>query len=847
MALKYLLKRLKVFRQDYFGDRLTRFTSSLSWLGHFTLDNFKFLYLGEINQIRYLRHTIRQKERYISGIRGNNGPNDTVPDEIYPAWLRYTRAVIHITLLPATFLIYWIRRYYRIIRQQSYDFFLAVPANDDTTNQTKEYRGDLGPLVLVPDGRRTYPRGLVLLAYRLEITEGTPEPSLLIDCGDGFSGEYAIPLPYNQDNGDIALIIELPPHAESLAFQAISGTGLYKLEQVKMREISVFTANRLLREQYGFDTNAVLHALFIRKMPGVSRTHTSRSSYPEWYQRYHLLRPYDHKAITRHIESMQDPVYFNLVLHIDNETPAFLDETISSILKQLYPHWRLYVYAREQPTTHITSVLNHYERYDERVSLVMDPDTAGISTRLNLVYEKLEGEFTIFIEQGDLIPPHALYLSASTLSVSPHAELLYSDYDHIDQYGSQHSPVFKPDWDRHLIQARNYIQFMTCYRQVTLAAVTDPDPDLACLDTSLTHTRLAQRLAPGTIEHIPYILLHHRAEKDLSQADLSLARKHTLEGFREISRNSGHEIVEESAGVRIRQTVPQPPPLISLVVLTRDRVSLLSHCIHGLLDKTSYRNIEVIIVDNGSVEEATLDFLEAITSKDERVSVLTRPTEFNFSALNNDAVEHARGEYIGLINNDIAVIEPGWLDEMLGVLIEDDVGIVGAKLLYENDTIQHAGVIVGIGGVAGHGFRHLPRYSRGYDDRLLYTHELSCVTAACLLTKKSIYQSVGGLNAENLRVAFNDVDYCLKVREQGYKVVWTPHAELYHLESASRGSDMARENIDRWNAEYNYMRDKWRNVLRYDPYYNPNLTITDEDFSYAHPPRLQHPWERHRF
>ena len=269
-------------------------------------------------------------------------------------------------------------------------------------------------------------------------------------------------------------------------------------------------------------------------------------------------------------------------------------------------------------------------------------------------------------------------------------------------------------------------------------------------------------------------------------------------------------------------------------------MALLANCIDGLLEKTSYKNVEVIIVDNGSTEEATLEYLE-------RVKVLRHDIEFNFSELNNFGVNHASGEYLGLINNDISVIEPDWLDEMMGHLVRPEVGIVGAKLLYENDTIQHAGVIVGLGGVAGHAFRHEPRHARGYDDRLILCQELSCVTAACLLTRKDVYNQVDGLDEVNLRVAFNDVDYCLKVRDKGYKVIWTPFAELYHLESASRGHDLSRDNIHRWQREYEFMRNKWRYALEWDPFYNPNLAITDEDFSLAQPPRLIHPWDRYGF
>ncbi|NNE38419.1 MAG: glycosyltransferase family 2 protein, partial [Gammaproteobacteria bacterium] len=292
----------------------------------------------------------------------------------------------------------------------------------------------------------------------------------------------------------------------------------------------------------------------------------------------------------------------------------------------------------------------------------------------------------------------------------------------------------------------------------------------------------------------------------------------------------------------VQWSIPEPGPLISLIVLTRDRVSLLTDCVTGLMEGTDYKNIEIIIVDNGSEETSTLDYLDAIKQKP-NVTVIREPSEYNFSRLNNIAIKHAKGDYIGLINNDISIIEPYWLHEMMGHILREDVGIVGPKLLYANNTIQHAGVIVGLGGVAGHAFRHQPHHSRGYDDRLMLTQQLSCVTAACLLTKKSIYNKVEGLNETSLKVAFNDVDYCLKVRELGYKVIWTPFATLYHLESASRSSDLSKENIGRWNSEFSYMTGKWSQVLEKDPFYNPNLTIADEDFSYSIPPRQHKPWE----
>ena len=288
---------------------------------------------------------------------------------------------------------------------------------------------------------------------------------------------------------------------------------------------------------------------------------------------------------------------------------------------------------------------------------------------------------------------------------------------------------------------------------------------------------------------------------------------------------------------RVRYAIPSSAPLVTLIIPTRNSINLIKQCIESILAKTTYKNYEILIVDNNSDDPDTLDYFTSL-AEDYRIRILRDERPFNFSVLNNAAVQQARGEYLGLINNDIEVISPDWLEEMISLAIQPGVGAVGARLWYFNDTLQHGGVITGVGGVAGHSHKCLPRGHFGYFGRAQLIQTLSAVTAACLVVKKSTYQEVGGLDETNLKVAFNDVDFCLRMREAGYRNVWTPYAELYHYESATRGHEDTPIKQLRFSDEVLYMQKRWGNLLRNDPAYSPNLTLDHEDFSYAWPPRV---------
>ena len=294
---------------------------------------------------------------------------------------------------------------------------------------------------------------------------------------------------------------------------------------------------------------------------------------------------------------------------------------------------------------------------------------------------------------------------------------------------------------------------------------------------------------------------------------------------------------------RIRYFLPNDKPPVSILIPTRDLLELLQPCVESILGKTIYPNFELVLIDNDSREPESLGFLDQI-AREPRVRILRSPGEFNFGRLNNFGVTQADSEFIALLNNDLIVITPDWLGEMVSQALQPGVGAVGARLLYPDDRIQHAGVILGGGGVAAHAHKGLPRSNHGYFSRAILVQELSAVTAACMLVRRKAYLEVGGFDEEHLKVAFNDVDFCLRLRQHGYRIIYTPYAEFYHHESASRGlEDTVRKN-QRFEAEIKYMHDTWGETLERDPAYNPNFSLASADFTLAFPPRVSFPWRK---
>jgi GT2 family glycosyltransferase len=450
-------------------------------------------------------------------------------------------------------------------------------------------------------------------------------------------------------------------------------------------------------------------------------------------------------------------------------------------------------------------------------------------------------DYLVLLDGDEILAPHALYMAAAALECDPGLDGLYADEDRLDQRDRHRAPLFKPDWSPNLLLGWDYIGGFVVLRQSLLTSV-DKDAERP---SAASRYALLLSLAAGPktprIAHLPWILVHRRDEGDPGPQTAETMVLAATQHCRRLGLSAQVLPLPGRAGLRrVRLALPNPAPRVSVIIPTRDRVELLAQCVDGLLDATDYPDLEIIIVDNGSRAAETRAYLDKVAGLG--VKVLRDDSPFNYAALNNRAAAQASGQVLLLLNNDIKVIHGDWLTEMVGHALRADVGAVGAKLYFPDDTIQHAGVVIGLGGVAGHLHHGVARADSRAELHLL--REVSAVTAACLATRAEVFRAVGGFDADRLAVAFNDVDLCLKIRRLGLKILWTPFAELYHFESASRGSDLAPDKIERFRTEHRAMQALWGATLADDPFYSPNRTQDGCDGGLAFPPRLVKPWAR---
>ena len=537
-----------------------------------------------------------------------------------------------------------------------------------------------------------------------------------------------------------------------------------------------------------------------------------------------------------------DKPRFSVVLPTFRPSITWLTQAIYSVLNQRFQDWELVVVDDGSGDVNLQRVLSSFSNQDSRIRFHTNVENLHISAASNWGLEHSSGEWVVFLDHDDLLDEYALYHVDRVISTSQDCALIYSDVDKVDEEGVQSEPYFKPDWNSDLFLSQNLFSHLGAYRADLLKAVGGfrvgyegaQDYDLAL--------RCTERIRPDQIVHIPRVLYHWRMHADSTAYTADAKPYAMIAGERALNDHFERQSIKAKAesvgyGYRVRYALPAVLPLVSLIIPTRNQLKLLRQCVESIIEKTTYPNYELIIVDNGSDDRATLRYLDALAARP-GVRVVRDAQPFNYSALNNAAVKLARGEVVGLINNDVEVITPDWLGEMVSHALRPEVGAVGARLWYADDTLQHAGVVLGIHGVAGHVHRFLPRGNVGYCGRASLIQSFSAVTGACLLVRKSIYEAVGGLNETELQVACNDIDFCLKLRAAGYRNIYTPYAELYHHESASRGFDDTPEKQARSAKEVAYMKQRWGDLLLNDPAYSPNLSLDAEDFSLAWPPRL---------
>jgi glycosyltransferase involved in cell wall biosynthesis len=567
--------------------------------------------------------------------------------------------------------------------------------------------------------------------------------------------------------------------------------------------------------------------------------------YRGWIRRYDTLTDEGRATIQGRIRTFSYKPLISVVMPTYNTRAEWLVEAIESVRKQLYLNWELCVADDASSDPQVRPLLERYAAEDARIKLVFRKEHGHISAASNSALELASGDFVAFLDHDDLLSEHALFWVVDALNRRPDAQLIYSDEDKIDAAGRRLEPYFKCEWNEDLFYSHNMICHLGVYRSKLVHELGGlrggfegaQDYDLAL--------RCIERIDAGQIVHISRVLYHWRIHPGSTASGgvdkpyaLNAGERAINEHLQRRGSNGAVEPLPDLRMYRVRYQLPMSLPLVSLIVPTRNGVHLIRQCVESILSKTSYPNYEIIIVDNGSDDLETLRYFESIQA-DSRVRIFLDDRPFNYSGLVNSACAVASGSVIGLINNDVEVISPNWLSEMVSHALRPEVGAVGARLWYPNGTLQHAGVILGIRGVAGHAHRYLKRYQNGYFARASLIQSYCAVTAACLVIRKDVFKKVGGFN-EALQVAFNDIDFCLRVREAGFRNIYTPYAELYHHESVTRGhDDDTPEKRLRFSNESTYMKQLWGHLLANDPAYSVNLTLEHQDFSLAWPPRVE--------
>lgn len=560
-----------------------------------------------------------------------------------------------------------------------------------------------------------------------------------------------------------------------------------------------------------------------------------QSSYPSWLERN---EQFDFDQIKEEIAAFDYQPKISIAMPVYNVEEKWLRRCIDSILIQDYTNWELCMADDASTDPKVKELLTEYQESDERIKVIFRQKNGHISEATNSALELATGEFVALLDNDDELPRIAFYEVVKALNENPELDLLYSDEDKIDMEGNRSDPSFKPDWSPDLLLGTNYISHLGVYRRTILEEIGgfrkgyegSQDYDLVL--------RFTEKTSADRIKHIPKVLYHWRMLPTSTAVDQSTKGYAFEAGLKAVQDAlmrrgiKGHAKHGRANGLYDVYYDIETQELVSIIIPTKNGYNDVKRCVTSIIEKTTYKNYEIIIADNGSTDEKMKELYASFEETlQERFRVTTIDIPFNFSKINNIAAKDAKGKYLLFLNNDTEVINADWLTLMVSFGQLERVGCVGAKLLYPNNTIQHAGVILGLGGIAGHGHYGYPHGDLGYFGKLALNVDYLAVTAACLLMKKSDFDAVSGFD-EDFTVAFNDVDLCLKVKELGRDNVWLHEAELYHFESQTRGYDDKGKKKKRFEQEKAMMEQKWAGLIDNDPFYNPNLTREIPNFSY---------------
>lgn len=690
-------------------------------------------------------------------------------------------------------------------------------------------------------------KGFHIIKFKINLRSNKKKfnARLYIDYGQGFNEKETVDL-LGQNGKEITKILKFEKTIKAIRFDPIDHKDSFTLEEFNIASLPDSLAEDLmlisLMDEKGIipNTKKDIKKIYL-DYESIYSAENNNIDYNEWIENVEKPNSPTKHEVSKHLESFKHLPFFSIIMSITNKNEENLRSCLNSVINQSYPNWEFCIVNSCFNNTNIDNILDEYAKKDTRIKLKRSPENINISETMNLAFQFSTGDFIALISQLDQLAYHSLYFIALEIKKHPNGHFFYSDEDQINSDGIRHSPHFKSDWNPDLFYSQNYISNLAVYKADVIKKVGGFHSDFEAGQDYDLLLRSLSYIDGSQIHHIPRILYHRRKNentdhidsnenKEIEKSELKALRNH-------FKTNSINDITVEAGMVsnsyKVNWPIPTPAPKVSLLMPTRDQKEITEVAVRSILKKTTYSNFEIVILDNGSTNPNTLEFFSRIQIEDERVSVISYNHPFNYSAINNFGVANTKSELVGLINNDIEVINSDWLTEMVRQAIRPEIGCVGAKLYYHNDTIQHGGVVLGIGGVASHSHKNFSSNSDGYFNRLQLVQNYSAVTAACLIIKRKLYEKVNGLDEKNLRVAYNDIDFCLRIKTLGLRNIWTPYAKLYHYESISRGADdINPEKLERLKNESQYMLHKWGHILDNDDCYNNNLTKKSDDFSF---------------
>lgn len=561
------------------------------------------------------------------------------------------------------------------------------------------------------------------------------------------------------------------------------------------------------------------------------RFQAEAADYGKWYENHKASE--EELAKQRKEHFAKEPL-ISILVPVYNTPREFLVQLLRSVGTQTYHNWEICIANASVDNKGVIEVLEHYQEKTKRLKVINVPENEGISQNTNKALSIASGEYVALLDHDDLLAPNALYEIVKVINNKEDADVIYTDEDKVTADLKEHfQPHFKPDFSEDLLRSNNYICHFFVAKREIVNEVGGFHPEFNGAQDYDLIFRCTEK-ARG-IYHVPKILYHWRTHK-ASTADNPASKMYAFdagkraieEHLKRVGENGEVSHTKDLGFYRVKYPVIGNPK-VSIIIPNKDEIASLEKCIHSIREKTDYKNYEIIVVENNSEKSETFEFYKKIER--DWLKVIYWEREFNYSAINNFGVRHATGDYLLFLNNDVEVINRDWMTEMLSHCQSKHVGVVGAKLYYPDNTIQHAGIVIGIGGIAGNMFTGMSRSFTGYLHKASIQQDLSAVTAACMMVERHAFEKVKGFE-EDLAVAFNDVDFCLKIRKAGYLVVYNPNVELYHYESKTRGKEDTKEKLKRFQSEIDYMKERWSQILEQgDPYYNVNFSLIKCDYS----------------